>query len=156
MMIFLTALLLLNSSASSSFVSVGRISILLPLSTFGASSTLSPPRTCFICYNCLNYEAASQAKTCDEPEEQFCWVKFIIISCLPTLLFFKKEELETGEVNRLCATQDKCDSATSNPHTSCCPEDKCNSSSQSSSWSLLGWGVVFFLLQTGGTIFLRA
>eukprot|EP00090_Calanus_glacialis_P001219 TRINITY_DN10847_c0_g1_i2.p1 TRINITY_DN10847_c0_g1~~TRINITY_DN10847_c0_g1_i2.p1 ORF type:complete len:134 (-),score=41.47 TRINITY_DN10847_c0_g1_i2:65-466(-) len=115
------------------------ISLLLPFSST-ATSTPSPPRTCFICYNCLNYEAASQAKQCDEPEEQFCW----------------KEELETGEVNRLCATQDKCDSATSNPHTSCCPEDKCNSSSQSSSWPLLGWGVVFFLLQTGGTFFLGA
>merc|ERR1719317_805620 len=105
-------------------------SILLPFPRT-PSSTTPPPRTCYICYNCKTFEPASQARQCDGPDEQFCW----------------KEELETGEVNRLCATQEKCDSATSSSLSTCCSGDRCNTSSTYSSLPDMAWVVVMAVVR---------
>ena len=71
---------------------------LLPI-TMATTSSSSPltPRTCYICYNCLKYEAASQARQCDEPEEQFCLVRFlIIISLLKFSFWCRRRSLRLG------------------------------------------------------------
>ena len=124
-------------------------SILLPF-TMTSSSTTPSPRTCYICYNCKTFEAASQARQCDEPDEQFCWVRIIILTIAAADQYFmlvKKEELETGEVNRLCATQEKCDSAPSNTVSTCCSGDRCNTSSTYSSLPTMAWVVVMALVR---------
>ena len=62
-------------------------------------------------------------------------------------MLVKKEELETGEVNRLCATQEKCDSATSSPLSTCCSGDRCNTSSTYSSLPDMAWVVVMAVVR---------
>ena len=114
------------------------------------SSPLPPPMTCYICYNCKTFEAASQARQCDEPGEQFCWVIIFIMTITATHTYFvlvKKEELETGEVNRLCATKEKCDSAISSTTSTCCSGDRCNTSSTYSSLPNMMWGMVMLVLR---------
>ena len=124
-------------------------SILLPF-TMTSSSTTPPPRTCYICYNCKTFEPASQARQCDGPDEQFCWVGIRILTIAAADQYFmlvQKEELETGEVNRLCATQEKCDSATSSPLSTCCSGDRCNTSSTYSSLPDMAWVVVMAVVR---------
>jgi len=72
--------------------------------------------SCYSCYNCNLFEPASQARDC-APQEKYC----------------VKVELLTGEVNRLCATEEKCKQDVKEPTANCCTEDKCNSSPRPSS-----------------------
>ena len=48
----------------------------LPSMAVATSETITG--VCYVCYNCKTFEAASQAKQCDEPNEQFCLVSFSI------------------------------------------------------------------------------
>jgi len=73
---------------------------------------------CYSCYNCKQFEAAIQTKTC-EPEQDRCI----------------KKDLVTGDVNRSCTTKEKCNSGKDSNAKSftCCSEDRCNSANQ------VGW-----------------
>ncbi|XP_023322735.1 uncharacterized protein LOC111697089 [Eurytemora carolleeae] len=82
--------------------------LLLLLGVVGKSSSL----TCYYCYNCLVFEPASQAKACSPLETK----------CI-------KIDLPTGNVNRLCATEETCDKGTGDKNSadmSCCSTDNCN------------------------------
>merc|ERR1740128_1533137 len=55
------------------------------------------------------------------------------MDCAPQEKYCVKVELLTGEVNRLCATEEKCKQDVKEPTANCCTEDKCNSSPRPSS-----------------------
>lgn len=76
----------------------------------GSTSPTSPvlPITCYNCYNCITFESL-QSRQC-AADEKYCL----------------KELLETGQVNRLCATEQKCNTVAGNDKYSCCTSDRCN------------------------------
>ena len=80
----------------------------------------------------------------------------IIITITATEQYFvlvKKEELETGDVNRLCATKEKCESAISSTRSTCCSGERCNNSPSYSSLSAMALGVVVLMLRATFLVF---
>ena len=100
------------------------------------NQTQAGPITCFVCWNCLTYEPAVQAKQCEGEGEHFCLVIITFYSqyIIQSLHYFcsvlitngvftvQKEELEEGSVNRACATAEKCAGSV----FPCCASDRCN------------------------------
>jgi len=86
--------------------------VLLVFNMFVPAASL----VCYSCYDCKTFEAVSQSKECG-PEENHCIKKITL----------------TGDVNRLCATEEQCNSGTLDRNalnSTCCAVDRCNSATK--------------------------
>ena len=63
------------------------------------NQTQAGPITCFVCWNCLTYEPAVQAKQCEGEGEHFCLVILILHEkyfILYTLFLFRPDHITDG------------------------------------------------------------